>query len=119
MLIYPQGNYIGASDETPYLQIGEAKYGKPVLDRLAHRGLSLDQGASLALVSLDATVRSNITVGLPFDVACYARDSLAWPQETRIEADSPYYVGVRQAWQQGFEGMFASLPAFEGLAAPS
>ena len=76
MLIYPQGNYITSSPETPYLQIGESKYGKPALDRIVHPGLSLNQGARLALVSLDATTRSNITVGPPFELATYEKDSL-------------------------------------------
>ena len=112
LLIYPQGNYIGASDETPYLQIGETKYGKPVLDRIVDRGLSLQDAARLALVSLDATVRSNITVGLPFDFATYPNDTFRLPSQVRIEADTPYYQELRQAWQQGFNEMFARLEPF-------
>ncbi len=72
-LIYPQGNYFAASPETPYLQIGENKYGKPALDRIATPKLSLDDGARLCVVSLDATSRSNVTVGPPFEVAVYPR----------------------------------------------
>lgn len=77
-LIYPQGNYIHASEETPYLQIGESKYGKPMLDRILTTNTSLDEGAKLALVSLDATVRSNVTVGMPFEIAIYPTHSLKW-----------------------------------------
>ena len=110
--IYPQGNYIGASDETPYLQIGETKYGKPILDRLVRRPLSLGQAAQLALVSLDATVRSNITVGLPFDFATYANDSFQLPTQVRIEAHTPYYQTLREFWQQGFADMFDRLQPF-------
>ncbi len=109
VLIYAQGNYIGASDETPYLQIGETKYGKPVLDRLAKRSLTLEEAGRLALVSLDATVRSNVTVGPPFDLALYAQDSLQQPRELRIEAETPYYERLRDSWQLGFEQSFAAL----------
>jgi putative proteasome-type protease len=112
VLIYPQGNYIGTSEETPYLQIGETKYGKPILDRLAKSHLSLEAAARLALVSLDATIRSNVTVGLPFDFALYETDSLGWPLETRIEAQSTYYQNVSRTWQAGFENMFAGLTPF-------
>lgn len=112
LLVYPQGNYIGASDETPYLQIGETKYGKPVLDRIASRGLTLDEAAKLALVSLDATVRSNITVGAPFDFLQYAAGSFFVPPAIRIEEASDYYQHVRVGWQQGFEAMFRQLAPF-------
>ncbi|MEM7411374.1 MAG: 20S proteasome subunit A/B [Myxococcota bacterium] len=111
-LIYPQGNYIGVSDETPYLQIGETKYGKPVLDRLVRKSLPLSEAAKLALVSMDATVRSNITVAAPFDFALYPTDHFAPPTPFRIESDSPYYHEVREAWQRGFAESFAKLPAF-------
>ncbi len=109
-LIYPQGNFIHASEDTPYLQIGENKYGKPMLDRLVSPQLSLEQAARLALISLDATVRSNVTVGLPFDVATYGRDSLAAPQLRRITASDPYFVGLRQAWQANISQAFENLP---------
>lgn len=112
LLVYPQGNYIGASDETPYLQIGETKYGKPILDRLVRSPLALGEAARLALVSLDATVRSNITVGLPFDFAIYARDELRIASQVRIEADTPYYQTLREAWQQGFQEIFGRLAPF-------
>jgi putative proteasome-type protease len=119
LLIYPQGNYIGASDETPYLQIGETKYGKPILDRLVGRSLSLSQAAQLALVSLDATVRSNITVGLPFDFATYANDAFQLASQVRIGIDTPYYRTLREFWQQGFNNMFAGLQPFPTSPPPA
>ncbi len=119
MLIYPQGNYIAATDETPYLQIGETKYGKPVLDRLATRSMSLAEASRLALVSLDATVRSNITVGLPFDFATYRADTFLVDPRVRIEETTPYYVDLRASWQRGFEEMFARLEPFPLGAASS
>jgi putative proteasome-type protease len=111
-LIYPQGNYIGVSDETPYLQIGETKYGKPILDRLVHHSLSLGDAAKLALVSLDATIRSNITVGLPFDFATYAAGTFQLGTKVRIGADTAYYQRLREGWQRSFTEIFGRLEPF-------
>jgi len=119
MLIYPQGNYITASPETPYLQIGESKYGKPALDRIVHPGLSLNQGARLALVSLDATTRSNITVGPPFELATYEKDSLTLGCRCRFDADDKYLISVREAWNDGIQEAFQGLPKFSWEAATS
>jgi putative proteasome-type protease len=119
MLIYPQGNYITSSPETPYLQIGESKYGKPALDRIVHPGLSLNQGARLALVSLDATTRSNITVGPPFELATYAKDSLVLGCRCRFEADDKYLVKVREAWNSGIQQAFDNLPKFSWESPPA
>jgi putative proteasome-type protease len=112
MLIYPQGNYITSSPETPYLQIGESKYGKPALDRIVHPGLSLNQGARLALVSLDATTRSNITVGPPFELATYEKDSLAVGCRCRFDVNDAYLTKVREAWNRGIQAAFEKLPKF-------
>ncbi len=109
-LIYPQGNYIHASEETPYLQIGESKYGKPMLDRILTTSISLDDGAKLALVSLDATVRSNVTVGMPFEIAVYPADSLVAPKRRDVTMDSPYYTSFKDRWQTGLCQTFSSLP---------
>jgi putative proteasome-type protease len=113
ILIYPQGNYITASPETPYLQIGESKYGKPALDRIVRPGLSLEEGARLALVSLDGTTRSNITVGPPFEVATYRRDTLALRHRCKFEERDEYLLRVREAWNEGIRAAFNQLPAFE------
>ncbi len=112
MLIYPQGNYINSSPETPYLQIGESKYGKPALDRIVHPGLSLNQGARLALVSLDATTRSNITVGPPFELVTYEKDSLVLGCRCRFDADDNYLINLREAWNNGIQEAFRALPKF-------
>jgi putative proteasome-type protease len=109
-LVYPQGNYIPASPETPYLQIGESKYGKPMLDRIMSESLTLDEGAKLALVSLDATIRSNVTVGMPFEIAMYATGSLALPKRQEIRAESTYYELVKLRWQKGLSETFKQLP---------
>jgi putative proteasome-type protease len=112
-LVYPQGNYIPASSETPYLQIGESKYGKPMLDRIMSESLTLNEGAKLALVSLDATVRSNVTVGMPFEIAIYRSGSLTLPKRQEIRAESDYYGSVRLLWQQGLSETFNRLPTIE------
>ena len=110
MLIYPQGNYITASTQTPYLQIGESKYGKPALDRIANFHMKLDQASRLCLVSLDATTRSNITVGPPFEVATYAKDSLAIGCRCKFEESDPYLRQLRDGWNQGIKNAFYAMP---------
>ena len=120
-LVYPQGNYIRASDDTPFLQIGESKYGKPMLDRLVTAGLGLEPAARLALISLEATVRSNVTVGAPFDFAIKRSGELQVAQQFRIEGDSPYYQALRESWHEGLLKTFEGLPLFEweAMAGPS
>ena len=112
MLIYPQGNYITASAETPYLQIGESKYGKPALDRIVHPSLTLSEGARLCLVSLDGTTRSNITVGPPFEVSTYEKESLTLGCRCKFEEQDPYLMQLREAWNMGIRAAFDSLPSF-------
>ncbi|MEY6434153.1 20S proteasome subunit A/B [Thioalkalicoccus limnaeus] len=111
-LIYPQGNAIAATPETPCLQIGESKYGKPALDHIAHPGLSLADGARLCLVSLVGTARSNLTVGPPFEVALCPRDQLAPAQRLRLDEDSPELAVIRQSWNESLRQAFYALPHF-------
>ncbi|MEM7342060.1 MAG: 20S proteasome subunit A/B [Actinomycetota bacterium] len=108
-LIYPQGNAITASSDTPYLQIGESKYGKPVLDRILTPSMSLADGARLALVSLDATVKSNATVGMPFDVSLYRRDGFTLASSQRFERDSPAYQHINNTWSKALTTTLAQL----------
>ncbi len=112
-MIYPQGNYFAASPETPYLQIGENKYGKPVLDRLARGCMALEDAARLCLVSLDATARSNVTVGPPYELALYPRDALALSHRLKLEPDAPLLAATSQSWDQGLQRAFAGLPRFD------
>jgi putative proteasome-type protease len=112
-LIYPQGNYFSASPETPYLQIGENKYGKPALDRIVRPDMSLEDAARLCLVSLDGTSRSNVTVGPPFEVAIYPRDSLALSHRLKLAHDSPLLAAVSQSWNAGLRRVFEQLPRFD------
>jgi len=110
MMIYPQGNYVAASPETPYLQIGESKYGKPAVDRIVRPDLSLAEGARLCLVSLDATSRSNITVGPPYELAVYERDALVLQQRCKFDERDPYLMELRERWNGGIRAAFEALP---------
>jgi len=112
-LVYPQGNFISASPETPYLQIGETKYGKPGLDRVIDARLALEDGARLALVSLDATMRSNISVGPPLEVAICPKDGFAIARYLNLKLESPFYRALREQWQAGLREAFRHLPRFE------
>ncbi|MCB1737536.1 MAG: 20S proteasome subunit A/B [Gammaproteobacteria bacterium] len=113
MLIYPQGNYIEASAETPYLQIGEAKYGKPVLDRVGRHDMSLEEAGRLVLVSLSSTAMSNITVGTPFDLGAYKRDMFQLSRQCRFDDKEGYLTELDTAWRNGLENVFKNLPRFE------
>jgi len=112
-LIYPQGNYFEATRETPYLQIGENKYGKPVLDRAVGALTSLEEGARLLLVSLDATSRSNAAVGPPFEVAIYRRDDMHIKHHMKLSANDPYLTSLQKRWNEGLCATLHSLPAFD------
>ncbi|MEZ5566463.1 MAG: hypothetical protein R3F24_13610 [Gammaproteobacteria bacterium] len=117
-LVYPEGNHIRASAETPYLQIGEVKYGKPILDRIICDNLSLEDAALCALVSMDSTVRSNVTVGPPIELLIYATDSLNEGSRLLLAEDDPYLYALRKGWQSGLQKAFASLPRLPGSAMP-
>ncbi|MCB1734893.1 MAG: 20S proteasome subunit A/B [Gammaproteobacteria bacterium] len=113
MMIYPQGNYIEASAETPYLQIGEAKYGKPVLDRVGRYDMPLEEAGRLVLVSLSSTAMSNITVGTPFDLGMYRRDMFQLSRQCRFDDKEGYLNVLDAAWRKGLEEVFHNLPKFE------
>ena len=112
-LIYPEGNCISASPETPYLQIGEHKYGKPILDRIIRPTTQLEDAARCALVSLDSTMKSNLTVGPPLDVAIIRRDALRLGHRLRLDLDTPFYAQLKRAWGEQLEQVFGILPKFE------
>jgi len=112
-LIYPEGNYITVSPETPYMQIGETKYGKPILDRIITGETSLDDAARCALVSLDSTMRSNISVGPPLELAIYKVDSLAEPRYCKIDLSTEMFIDLQEGWAEGIQQAFKNLPKFE------
>ena len=112
-LIYPQGNYIATSREKPFLQIGETKYGKPILDRIIDASVSLDRAARCALISMDASVRSNLTVGPPIELMQYEADTQAIARRCRFDADDPWLKGLSKAWSDGLKRLFLELPRFD------
>ncbi len=108
--IYAAGNFIEATPETPYFQIGESKYGKPIIDRVIHRSRSLNEAAKCALISMDSTIRSNLSVGLPLDLLLYERDALRVAKHVSIEADDPYFNLIHNQWGESLRQVFAELP---------
>jgi putative proteasome-type protease len=111
-LIYPEGNFIETSDDTPYFQIGEHKYGKPILVRAYDPQMSFPDVAKLLLVSFDSTLKSNLTVGLPLDLQFYERDSLKIGLQKRIEPDDPYFHMISENWSEALKNAFNHLPPF-------
>ncbi|HSO07134.1 MAG TPA: proteasome-type protease [Pelomicrobium sp.] len=109
-LVYTEGNYIEATEDTPYFQIGETKYGKPIIDRVVTPQTPLIEAAKCLLVSFDSTMRSNISVGLPIDLLIYERDTLRVGLSRRITEADPYYQMVHTQWASGLRQVFAQLP---------
>lgn len=112
-LIYPQGNYLFATADTPFFQIGELKYGKTILDRIIDPAISLEDAARCALVSLDSTSRSNVGVGPPFEILIYRLNSLRIDHRFKYDQESDYYRQLRQAWSENIRTAFYSLPRFD------
>lgn len=112
-MIYAAGNFISVSEETPYLQIGESKYGKPILDRILNTDTSLEDAARCALVSMDSTMRANATVGPPVEVLVYENDTYESDHYIKL-ADGDSYLGtLRKAWAEAINAAFSNLPQFE------
>lgn len=111
-MMYAAGNFISDSDETPFLQIGESKYGKPILDRIASRDISLEDAARCAIVSMDSTIKSNATVGPPIELLVYEKDSFMTDHYIKLEEDDSYLRDIKQAWNEGLKNVFATLPLF-------
>lgn len=116
MLVYPEGNHITSSHDTPYLQIGESKYGKPILDRILTRDLNLDTCALCALVSMDSTMRSNLSVGPPIEILVYRTDTLSLESPLRLEEDSEFLREVKRSWDQRLKEAFRQMPPFAWAA---
>lgn len=108
-LIYGQGNFIECGPDTPYLQIGELKYGKPILDRALHSSTTLSEAVKLGLISFDSTIRSNIAVGPPLDLIVMPRDQLSGTAR-RIEADDPYFRDLGRRWSEALAAAHRAMP---------
>jgi putative proteasome-type protease len=112
-LIYPQGNYIHESAEQPFLQVGETKYGKPILDRVIRSNTQLELAGRCALVSINSTIRSNLTVGPPVELLLYAKDSLSEGRHLTFSEHDPFYQKLSDAWSEGIRHALNGLPPFE------
>lgn len=109
--VYAAGNFITATHDTPFLQIGEHKYGKPILDRAVTPDTPLQDGVKLALISMDSTLRSNLGVGLPLDLTVYPKDSMDLSRTWRITEDDPYFHALRTGWSEALRSAYRELPA--------
>lgn len=110
--IYPEGNFIEATEDTPYFQIGESKYGKPIIDRVLTYTTQLETAMQCALISINSTLRSNLSVGLQLDVLIYQQDSFCCNKQYRITDQNPHFLILRQAWGDGLKKLFSQLPPF-------
>lgn len=108
--IYAAGNFIEATLDTPYFQIGESKYGKPIIDRVLSHRTSIPEAAKLALISMDSTIRSNLSVGLPLDLVTLKTDSLRVARHLSLDADDEYFAMVRTGWGSALRHAFDELP---------
>jgi len=108
--LYAEGNFIEAGFDTTYLQTGEAKYGKPILDRVIKRDTPLADAAKCVLVSFDSTMRSNLSVGMPIDLIYYERSELAITKRRRFDEDDPYFQVLSREWGRGVRRVFRRLP---------
>ncbi|MDI3453109.1 proteasome-type protease [Acinetobacter sp. V89_4] len=108
--VYPQGNFICATTDTPYFQIGESKYGKPILDRALYYAMPLDDALRCSLISFDSTLRSNVSVGLPLDALIYMKDSFVIPMGKRITEDDPYFSQISRQWSDTLRRGLQEMP---------
>jgi len=109
-LVYSEGNFIEATTDTPFFQIGETKYGKPILDRALHPSIPLMAATKCILISFDSTMRSNVSVGLPIDLCVYEKDALKLAVRHRITESDPYFRQLHQQWNAGLRTIFAEMP---------
>ncbi|MAK62018.1 MAG: peptidase [Ponticaulis sp.] len=108
-MVYAAGNFIEATDDSPYFQLGEHKYGKPILDRVISSDTDLQDGVICALLSMDSTLKSNLTVGMPLDLAVIRTDTLQIEQQRRIEADDPKFFAFSDAWSNALRDAFSRM----------
>jgi putative proteasome-type protease len=113
-MVYSEGNFIEATADTPFFQIGEHKYGKPILDRIIKPQTSLADCAKAVCVSMDSTLRSNLSVGMPLDLSILPRDEYAFSVRRRIEADDPDFSRISGEWGAALQRGFESLPSMVG-----
>jgi putative proteasome-type protease len=108
--IYAAGNFVEATPDTTYFQIGESKYGKPIIDRVVRRSMALSEAAKCALISMDSTIRSNLSVGLPLDLVIVRRDEYRVASHVDIDASNEYFHRIRERWGEALREIFSELP---------
>jgi putative proteasome-type protease len=113
LYIYPEGNFIFVSENKPFLQLGETKYGKPILDRIINTSTSLENAAKCLLVSMDSSMKSNVTVGPPIELLIYENDSFVVNRYAKLSNSSEYIKKIRKAWDKEIKQAFDQLPALE------
>ena len=111
-MIYPEGNFIEITDDTPFFQIGETKYGKPILVRAYDSTMSFEDAVKLLLISFDSTIKSNLSVGLPLDLQIYENDSFSSERHKRIDAEDAEYQTVASGWSDALKNAFQLLPNY-------
>ena len=112
-MVYPEGNFVEVTEETPFFQIGEAKYGKPILVRAYDPDMSFEDAIKLLMVSFDSTMKANLSVGMPLDVQIYRSDGLKIDHQIRIEEENDYYQSISSGWGDALRTAFHSLPSFD------
>ncbi|MEJ2026923.1 MAG: peptidase, partial [Limibacillus sp.] len=111
--VYSAGNFIEAGPDTPFFQIGEHKYGKPILDRVAKPDMRLGEAAKMVLLSFDSTLRSNLSVGMPIDLLLYNSDTLKVDRMRRVEQDDPYFKKLSDDWSKALRNAFSTIDEFD------
>ncbi|ANJ66000.1 peptidase [Halothiobacillus diazotrophicus] len=117
-MVYTEGNFIEATESTPFFQIGETKYGKPIIDRVIRPETPLNEAVKCVLVSFDSTMRSNVSVGMPIDIVCYEANKLVMGPEQNLPEGDPYFTQISAQWSEGLRGVFASLPEPTWICGP-
>ncbi|RVQ65524.1 peptidase [Croceicoccus ponticola] len=112
-LIYPEGNFIEASEDTPFFQIGETKYGRPIIIRAYNRQMSFEDASKLLMVSMDSTLAANLSVGMPLDLMVLERDKFEPLHERRIHASDPFFQAISTGWSEALRTAFHSLPGYD------
>ena len=111
-MLYPEGNFIEPGLDTPFFQIGETKYGRPIILRGYDRAISMEDAVKLMMVSFDSTLKANLSVGLPLDLLVINRDAFAASHERRIDYDDPYFQAISSSWGDALRNAFHSLPDY-------
>ena len=112
-LIYPEGNFVEAGDDTPFFQIGETKYGKPILVRAFDRSMSFEDAVKLLMLSFDSTLKANLSVGLPLDLHLYEADSFTVGTHRRVEPGDAYFENLSSGWGEALKDAVQSMPSYE------